>query len=122
MKTKIEFYLLLVGCIFVINVTGCSGQSEGKSPEYISNIQLNENYGVTDWGHSGEKTPDGNYYYYGQVILYSDNGQQRTFDCYLGTEGMEKGCRGVIYYGQFYNLDRNKWITIAGVRYRASGY
>lgn len=37
-----------------------------------------------------------------------------------GKNGLEKGCRGVIYDGDFYNIDRNKWVKIGGVKYKAS--
>lgn len=101
------------------------GSSHGDTsippPEYISEITLDEDNNVTDMGRAGESTPDGNYYYHGSVRLYSDDGDSDTFDCYEGKVGMERGCRGIIYGGTFYNLDRNDYVTIAGTRYRASG-
>ncbi len=65
---------------------------------------------------------DGDYYYNGSVTLYSEDGSSMEFPCYTytGTVGLAKGCRGVVYDGQFYNLDRNEWVTIDGVRYKAS--
>lgn len=119
MKTKILFF-----AISMVALASC-GNSHGDTniplPEYISEITLDEDYNVTDMGRSGESTPDGNYYYHGSVRLYSDDGDSDTFDCYVGKVGMERGCRGVIFGGMFYNLDRNDYVTIAGTIYRASG-
>lgn len=92
-----------------------------KSPVYHSEITMDDNYNVTDWGRSGQLTEDGDYYYNGRVTLYDKNGDSKTFKCYIGNNGgLDQGCRGVIYNGKFYNLDRNDWITINGVKYKAS--
>lgn len=98
---------------------GCSSDSV-KSPEYHSEIILDEDLNVLDWGRSGQSTPDGNYLYCGSVTLYGEDGSSRDFPCYKGKKDLEAGCRGVIYDGTFYNLDRNKWVKIEGVKYKAS--
>lgn len=110
--------------VAVMALVSCGGSHSDTSiplPEYTSEISLDENNNVTDMGRAGESTTDGNYYYHGSVRLYSEDGDSDTFDCYEGKFGMERGCRGVIYGGTFYNLDRNDYVTIAGTRYRASG-
>ncbi len=117
--------ILFIAAIIVMMALVSCGRSHGDTsiplPEYISEITLDEDNNVTDMGRAGESTPDGNYYYHGSVRLYSDDGDSDIFDCYEGKVGMERGCRGVIYGGTFYNLDRNDYVTIAGTRYRASG-
>lgn len=106
----------------LILVCSCTNSdSNTPSPSYHSEISLDDDYNVTDFGRSGESTPDDNYYYNGTVTLYSVDGDSHTFDCYEGKAGMERGCRGVIYGGTFYNLDRNDYVTIAGTKYRTSG-
>lgn len=120
MKMKLSIYFTVAMTILV----GCGSSHDDTSiplPEYISEITLDENNHVTDMGRSGESTPDGNYYYHGSVCLYTDDGCPDIFDCYEGKIGTERGCRGIIYGGTFYNLDRNDYVTIAGTRYRASG-
>lgn len=110
---------LAITTLAMVLSVGCSANSV-KEPEYHSQIIFDENLNITDWGRSGQSTPDDNYYYYGSVTLYSKGDTSREFPCYLGKYGLDQGCRGVIYAGTFYNLDRNKWIEIGGVKYRAS--
>ena len=122
MKIKIISAIYLTVALMTLVSCGSShGDTSIPLPEYISELTLDEDNNVTDMGRAGESTPDGNYYYHGSVRLYSDDGDSDTFDCYEGKVGMERGCRGVIYGGTFYNLDRNDYVTIAGTRYRASG-
>lgn len=111
---------MLTFVVCLISFTSCNNTSSVKSPEYHSQILMDEDLNIEDMGHSGELTPDGNYYYYGSVTLYSDDGNSETFDCYQGTEGLERGCRGVFCDGKFYNLDRSQWITVYGVKYKGS--
>lgn len=120
MKTiicKIYYFTALITTMALY--FSCSSNS-GKFPEYHGEITFDENLNVQDWGRSGQSTPDGNYLYYGSVTLYSEDGSSRDFPCYEGKKGLEKGCRGVIYADKFYNLDRNEWVNIGGVRYKAS--
>lgn len=115
-------FIKLFGCIILALVSACTNSDNNiPSPLYHSEISLDDDYNVTDFGRSGESTPDGNYYYNGTVTLYSTDGDSDTFNCYTGKVGMERGCRGVIYNGIFYNLDRNKYVIIAGTKYKASG-
>lgn len=121
MKFKITFITMAIAMTVLVSCGSSHGDSSIPLPEYISEISLDENNNVTDMGRAGESTPDGNYYYHGSVRLYSDDGDSDTFDCYEGKVGLDRGCRGVIYGGTFFNLDRNDYVTIAGTRYRASG-
>lgn len=108
-------------CYFVVLIFnfGCLSNNI-KDPEYHTDIIYDEDMNVLDWGLSGQSTPDGKYFYYGSVTLYSEDGCSRDFPCYLGKNGLESGCRGVVNIGKFYNLDRNEWVNINGVRYKAS--
>ena len=113
----------IFGCtvlLFSVAVFSSCSSDDAPSPEYHSEITIDEDLNVVDWGRAGQSTEDGNYYYNGEVTLYDEYGNSRTFPCYRGKLGMESGCRGVIYAGVFHNLDRNKWVTIGGVRYKAS--
>lgn len=97
-------------------------KSTTRRPVFHSEISLDDDNGVTDWGRSGELTPDGELYYNGSVTLYDSDGGSRDFNCFIGNNGgLDQGCRGVVYDGEFYNLDRNDWVTIGEVRYRACG-
>lgn len=122
MNPKILFIAVVIVMMALVSCRSSHGDTSIPLPEYISEIILDENNNVTDMGRAGESTPDGNYYYHGSVRLYSEYGDSDTFDCYEGKVGMERGCRGVIYGGTFYNLDRNDYVTIAGTKYRASGF
>lgn len=102
-----------------IGCASCSSDSV-PSPEYHSEIVMDDDLNITDMGRAGESIPDGNYYYHGSVTLYDEDGSSQVFPCYEGKIGMERGCRGVIYAGTFYNLDRNKWVTIGGTKFKAS--
>lgn len=115
---KASFYI--IAAAFLTVATSCDNSNNRKSSSYQSEITMDEDLNITDFGRSGETTPDGNYYYHGSVTLYSEDGDSRTFDCYEGTKGREQGCRGVLHNGKFHNLDRNEWITINGVRYSTS--
>lgn len=118
MKTIVSILV----CTFLILSCSCSNPNSNiPTPNHQSEISLDDDYNVTDLGRAGESTQDGNYYYDGSVTLYSKDGYSKTFDCYTGKVGMEKGCRGVIYGGKFYNLDRNKYVTIGGIEYKAYG-
>lgn len=121
MNPKILFIATVIVIMALVSCGSSHGDTSIPLPEYISEITLDEDNNVTDRGRAGESTPDGNYYYHGSVRLYSEDGGSDTFDCYEGKVGMERGCRGVIYGGTFYNLDRNDYVTIAGTKYRASG-
>lgn len=121
MKPKILFIAAIIVMMALVSCGRSHGDTYIPLPEYISETTLDEDNNVTDMGRAGESTLDGNYYYHGSVRLYSDDGDSDIFDCYEGKVGMERGCRGVIYGGTFYNLDRNDYVTIAGTRYRASG-
>ena len=112
--------MILTSVVCLISLTSCKNTGSAKSPEYHSQIVMDEYLNIENMGHSGEFTPDGDYYYYGSVTLYSDDGNSKTFDCYQGTEGLEKGCRGVLCNRIFYNLDRNQWVTINGIKYKGS--
>lgn len=114
---KIIMLALVVG---LISLTSCNNSGSAKSPVYHSQIVMDEYLNIEDMGHCGELTPDGKYYYYGSVTLYSDDGYSETYDCYQGTEGLERGCRGILCDGTFYNIDRSQWITIDGVKYKGS--
>ncbi len=120
MKKTLVIYVV-VAMMALVSCGNSHSDTSIPRPEYMSEITLDEDNNVTDMGRAGESTPDGNYYYHGSVRLYSEDGGSDTFDCYEGKVGMERGCRGVIYGGTFYNLDRNDYVTIAGTRYRASG-
>ncbi|MBQ0089712.1 MAG: hypothetical protein KBT27_10335 [Prevotellaceae bacterium] len=111
---KSFLFALTIG---IISLTSCNNNSTNQ-PKWESEITMDEDLNITDMGHSGELTPDGEYYYDGTVTLYSADGDSETFECYEGTNGLEKGCRGVIVDGIFYNLDRNKWVTINGIKYK----
>lgn len=121
MNPKILFIATVIVIMALVSCGSSHGDTSIPLPEYISEITLDEDNNVTDRGRAGESTPDGNYYYHGSVRLYSEDGDSDTFDCYESKVGMERGCRGVIYGGTFYNLDRNDYVTIAGTKYRASG-
>lgn len=103
----------------VVMFSSCSTDTV-KKPEYHSEILLDEDLNIVDMGRAGQSTDDGKYYYNGSVTLYNEDGGSRTFPCYLGKYGLESGCRGVVHAGDFYNLDRNKWVIIGGVKYKAS--
>ena len=111
----LSFAVLLLSATMI---TSCTSDST-RGPVHESEIIMDEDYNIVDLGRSGESTADGRYYYNGYVILYDEDGYSRTFRCYRGKIGMESGCRGVIVGGEFYNLDRNDWVTIDGVRYKA---
>lgn len=118
--TKTGNAILAIAFITTL-ICGCSDNSDNiKEPEYHSDITLSDDLTVIDWGRTGQSTEDDNYYYDGSVTLHSKDGSSRTFPCYQGKHGLESGCRGVIYAGEFYNLDRNEWVTIGGVTYKAS--
>lgn len=121
MNCKIIYIALAIAMMALVSCGGSHADTSIPRPEYISEVALDGDNNVTDMGRAGKSTPDGNYYYHGSVRLYSEDGDSDTFDCYEGKIGMESGCRGVIYCGTFYNLDRNDYVTIAGTRYRASG-
>lgn len=110
---------LIVLLFSVVLFFSCSSDNV-KSPQYHSEISLDDNLNIVDMGRAGQSTDDGNYHYYGSVTLYDEDGSYRNFPCYTGKYGLDKGCRGVIYAGDFYNLDRNKWVAIGGVKYKAS--
>ena len=103
----------------VVMFSSCSTDTVRK-PEYHGEILLDEDLNIVDMGRAGQSTDDRKYYYNGSVTLYNEDGGSRTFPCYLGRYGLERGCRGVVYAGDFYNLDRNKWVIIGGVKYKAS--
>ncbi len=113
---KFSFVMVLLGAAML---PSCSSDN-ARSPEYHSEIILDGDLNIIDMGRAGQTTEDGNYYYHGSVTLYDENGYSQSFPCYIGTKGLEQGCRGVIYAGEFYNLDRSKWVTIGGVKYKAS--
>lgn len=113
---KFSCVILLFGSAMFFS---CSSDNV-RSPEYHSEILLDGDLGIVDMGRAGESTEDDNYYYHGSVTLYDEYGGSRDFPCYIGKNGLEQGCRGVIYAGEFYNLDRSKWVTIGGVKYKAS--
>lgn len=113
---RFSFVLMLLGSAMF---SSCSSDNV-RSPEYHSEILLDDDLNIVDMGRAGQSTDDGNYYYHGSVTLYDEDGGYRNFPCYTGKNGLEKGCRGVIYAGDFYNLDRNKWVKIGGVKYKAS--
>lgn len=113
---RFSFVMLLLGTTMF---SSCSYDNV-RSPEYHSEILLDDNLNIVDMGRAGQSTEDGNYYYHGSVTLYNEDGGSRNFPCYTGKNGLEQGCRGVIYDGEFYNLDRSKWVTIGGVKYKAS--
>lgn len=118
---KRSFYIfVVVSSMAIVNMFFCSCSDNVPSPYYIGEIVMDDDAEVLDWGLSGQTTPDGNYLYHGSVILYSADGSSCEFPCFQGKKGMDKGCRGVVHYGVFYNLDRNKWVTIGGVKYKAS--
>lgn len=112
--------LLVLGFVALGICISCSS-SDGNRPYHESEIVLDEDLNVVDFGRAGESTEDGNYFYDGEVTLYDEDGNSRTFDCYRGKHGLEAGCRGVIVWGKFYNLDRNDWVRIDGVKYKAYG-
>lgn len=112
---KIILFIIITCCMTLIS---CDNYDSVRDPEFHSAIQMNEDLDILDWGHCGEPTADGKYYYVGTVTLYSSEGTSETFDCFEGTEGMEKGCKGVLWYGTFHNIYRNKWVTIDGVKYK----
>lgn len=113
---RFSFVMLLLGATMF---SSCSYDNV-RSPEYHSEILLDDDLNIVDMGRAGQSTEDGNYYYHGSVTLYNEDGGSRNFPCYTGKNGLEQGCRGVIYAGEFYNLDRSKWVTIGGVKYKAS--
>ncbi len=113
---RLSFVIML----FSVAIFSSCSTDKVKSPEYHSEILLDEDLNVVEMGRSGQSTDDGNYYYHGSVTLYNEDGGSRNFACYTGKYGLDTGCRGVIYAGDFYNLDRNKWVTIGGVKYKAS--
>lgn len=118
MKNKIIYFISIQLIITVLLCSACNSNNYNE-PRHDSSITFDEDLNPTDWGDSGQKTSDGNYYYYGNVTLTDEYGSSRTFSCYQGTKGLESGCRGIIHNGKFYNLDRNSWITIDGIRYKA---
>ena len=118
MKHFVRFSFVI--SLFSIAMFSSCSSDNVKSPEYHSEILLDDDLNVVDMGRSGQSTDDGSYYYHGSVTLYDEDGGSRNFPCYTGKHGLESGCRGVIYAGDFYNLDRNKWVKIGGVKYKAS--
>ncbi len=122
MKFKDLFLITVSATILVTSSIVCSGCSsdKAKAPVYNAGISIDENLNISDFGYVGQSTHDGNYYYRGSVTLYRTDGGSKKFQCYTGKIGHDKGCRGVIYCGTFYNLDRNKWVTIDGIKYKAS--
>lgn len=111
--TVFSFALLFFS---VVIFSSCSSDNV-KSPEYHSEIIMDDDLNIIDLGRAGQLTEDGNFYYHGSVTLYDEDGGCSIFPCYLSKNG--RG-RGVIYAGEFYNLDRNKWVTIDGIKYKAS--
>ena len=98
----------------------CSSNTDVSNPIFHSEILFDDNNNVTDWRRTGELTSNEDFYYNGSVTIYSKSGSSRDFPCYIGnTGGLDQGCRGIIYDGKFYNLDRNNWITIDGIKYKA---
>lgn len=114
--TVFSFALLLFS---IVILSSCSSDNV-KSPEYHSEIIMDDDLNIIDLGRAGQLTEDGNFYYDGSVTLYDEDGGYRTFPCYRGKYGLEGGCKVVIYAGEFYNLYRNKWVTIDGIKYKAS--
>ena len=110
----------LIVLLFSVTIFFSCSSDNVKSPQYHSEISLDDNLNVVDMGRAGQSTDDGNYHYYGSVTLYDEDGGSRNFRCYTGKYGSDAGCRGVVYAGDFYNLDRNGWVTIGGVKYKAS--
>lgn len=117
-KRKINSIVITILSCCILSVS-CDEES-ARHPEYQYEITLDDDLNVIDLGRAGQSTPDGMYYYSGQVTLFSPDGSSRTFQCLEGKNGMDAGCRGAWHYGYFYNLDRNKWVTIGGVKYRGS--
>jgi len=113
---RFSFVVMLLGSVMFYS---CSSDNV-KSPEYHSEVLMDDNLNIVHMGRAGQSTEDGNYYYHGSVTLYDEDGGSRNFPCFIGQNGLEQGCRGVIYAGDFYNLDRNKWVIIDGVKYKAS--
>lgn len=105
------------------SIVSCNDKGNSvQSPIYDGEITLKEgSTDVEDSGCAGQSTPDGKFSYHGRVTLYTESGFSEVFECFEGKEGMDKGCRGIIVHGIFYNLDRNNWITIDGITYKASG-
>ncbi|MBE6303609.1 MAG: hypothetical protein E7089_06705 [Bacteroidales bacterium] len=118
MKYLIKFNFAVL--LFSVALFASCSSDNIKEPEYRYDTIFDENLNIVDMGRAGECTDDGNYYFYGYVTLYDQYGGSQDFTCYTGTQGLEKGCRGIIYGGEFYNLDRNKWIIVGGVKYKAS--
>ena len=118
MKLFVKSYFVVM-FLSVAMFSSCMTDNVNR-PEYHSEILMDDDLNIIDMRHSGQSTNDGKYYYYGSVTLYNKDGNSRTFSCYQGKKGMEAGCRGIIYGGEFYYLDRNEWVTIDGVKYRAS--
>lgn len=118
MKHFLGFSFVIL--LFSIAIFSSCSSGNVKSPEYHSDILWDDDLNIVDMGRAGQSTDDGNYFYWGSVTLYDENGGSRDFPCYEGKHGLESGCRGVIYAGIFYNLDRNEWVRIGGVKYKAS--
>lgn len=113
-------WILMILSASMLILVSCDNSDSTKSPEFHSAIEMNDDLEIVDWGGCGEPTPDGKYLYMGTVTLYTEEGYSETFDCYEGTEGLERGCKGVLWCGTFYNLYRNKWVTIDGITYKGS--
>lgn len=113
---KNGFLIIALAGLFIF--ASCSSDNSTRIPEYHTSIIYDEDNQVVDWNHCGEYTPDGQYTYYGTATLYSSDGYADTFPCFKGKEGTNKGCMCVYYNGLFYNINRNSWVTINGVRYK----
>lgn len=107
----------LVFVLIIVFFTSCDNKYSSKRPEFHSAIVMDDDLNVVDWGHCGEYTPDHKYTYYGTVTLFTTEGYSETFDCYTGKDGNDKGYRGVLLGDNFYNIDKNKWVTINGIKY-----
>ena len=59
-----------------------------------------------------------NYAYHGYVLLYDEDGECAYFPCYEVAAGIKKGCYGVIQSGIFHEIEKGKWITINGIKYK----
>lgn len=57
--------------------SSCSSDNV-RSPEYHSEILLDDDLNIVDMGRAGQSTDDGNYYY-GSVTLYDEDGGYRNF-------------------------------------------
>ena len=58
--------------------SSCSSDNV-RSPEYHSEILLDDDLNIVDMGRAGQSTDDSNYYYHGSVTLYDEDGGYRNF-------------------------------------------